>query len=138
MSSRRPVDRSTEAAPGARGHGAAARWRILVVALGLAYVAFSLTHLGGAYWDSDEGLNLMKGRLFGLGYALYDPMWSDQPPGYTGLLALAFAVAGPSVAAARAVTFAFALLAMWAGARIAGELGGWRWRPTSSGPHGRR
>lgn len=126
MSSRRPVDRSPEAAPGARGHGAATRWRILGAALALAYVAFSLSHLGGAYWDSDEGLNLMKGRLFGLGYALYDPIWSDQPPGYTGLLALAFTVAGPSVAAARAVTFAFALLAMWAGARIAGELCGGR------------
>lgn len=103
---------------------ALARWRWLAVALAAAYVAFALTHLGGAYWDTDEGLNLVKGRLLGLGYPLYGRIWSDQPPGYTVLLSAAFAVAGPSVAAARAVTLAFALGAMAAAAAIARRLGG--------------
>lgn len=106
------------------GRTTAARWRWLAVALGAAYVVFALTHLGGAYWDTDEGLNLMKGRLLGLGYPLYSRIWSDQPPGYTVLLAGVFAVAGPSVAAARAVTFAFAVGAMAAAAAIARRLGG--------------
>ncbi len=105
---------------------AAARWRLAAAAAVVAYLAFSLTHLGGAYWDTDEGLNLMKGRLLGLGYPLYTRIWSDQPPGYTALLAGAFAVAGPSVAAARAVTLAFALGAAAAAAAVARRLGGGR------------
>ncbi|MEO8083029.1 MAG: glycosyltransferase family 39 protein [Ardenticatenales bacterium] len=103
------------------------RRRWLVLALVVTYALFCATHLGGAYWDSDEGLNLMKGRLFGLGHPLYTRIWSDQPPGYTVLLAAAFSVFGPSVAAARAVTAAFGLAAAFAASSVARSLGGGWW-----------
>lgn len=112
---------------------AARRRRWLVLALVAAYALLCAMHLGGAYWDSDEGLNLMKGRLFGLGYPLYTRIWSDQPPGYTALLAAAFTVAGPSVAAARAVTAAFGLAAAFAAASVARALGGGWWSGLAAG-----
>ncbi|MFN8422617.1 MAG: glycosyltransferase family 39 protein [Anaerolineae bacterium] len=113
--------------PSTPAFDAARRRRWLVLALVAAYALLCATHLGGAYWDSDEGLNLMKGRLFGLGYPLYTRIWSDQPPGYTALLAAAFRRRPTSVAAARAVTAAFGLAAALAAAAVARGLGGGWW-----------
>ncbi|MFN2251528.1 MAG: ArnT family glycosyltransferase, partial [Anaerolineae bacterium] len=95
-----------------------------LIAIILVFAAWGLTHLGGTYWDTDEGLNLTKARMLQLGYGLYSEIWADQPPGLTSLLAGAFAVFGPTVQVARAVVLAHALVGLVAVAWIAREAGG--------------
>lgn len=92
----------------------------------LAYSLFQLTHLGGFYWDFDEGIELSKAWLMHDGYRLYADIWADQPPGHAVLLTLAFRLFGISVETGRAVTVFIALIGLVAVAWAAKELdGGW-------------
>ena len=84
------------------------------------------SHLRGVYWDTDEGLNLIKARLLQLGDPLYMAVWSDQPPGLTVLLAGAFELFGASVPVGRAVVLAHAVIALLATAWLVREAGGGR------------
>ena len=93
----------------------------------LGYGLWQATHLGGSYWDSDEGLNVMKAYLVQDGARLYTEIWSDQPPGLTQLLAWSFAIFGPTMTVARAVVLAHSLVLLFAVAWIVREAGG-RWR----------
>lgn len=84
-------------------------------------------------FDPDESNNLLKALCLNHGFALGADIWTDQPPLYTYLLGGLFRVTGPSVAAARYLSLAFAslivtsvfgLLDRWSGrtAAIAGCL----------------
>jgi 4-amino-4-deoxy-L-arabinose transferase-like glycosyltransferase len=102
-----------------------APWVVLALILA-AYGAWQAAHLGGAYWDTDEGINLMKARMVQSGYRLYRDIWADQPPGLTVILAGAFGVFGAAVPVARAVVVIHGLVALIAVAWIARECGaGW-------------
>lgn len=67
----------------------------------------------GLEFGGDEGFELMKGLLCSRGFALYDEIWSDQPPLHTALLTFLFKVFGPSALAARLLSVGFAGLALW-------------------------
>jgi hypothetical protein len=75
-----------------------------LAAIAVVYVAYSLTHLGGLRWNFDEGITVHKAWHLLEGVPLYTAIWSDQPPGQTVVVALAFRLLGVSVAAARTVT----------------------------------
>ncbi|MBE0541117.1 MAG: glycosyltransferase family 39 protein [Verrucomicrobia bacterium] len=70
----------------------------------------SLPLADAVYFTGDEGMELMKGLLWSRGYALYDDVWSDQPPLLTVLLGWLFDLVGPSLLAARLMAMCFALL----------------------------
>lgn len=98
-----------------------------VAAVGVLIALFGLWsagHLGGTYWDSDEGINLMKARMVQLGFELYREVWADQPPGLTLLLAGAFDVLEPTVAVARGLVLAVALVGLAGVAWVTREAGG--------------
>ena len=82
------------------------------------------THLGGSFWDTDEGLNVIKAYLVQNGTELYTYVWSDQPPGLTQLLAWSFTAFGPSMTVARGVVLAHALVLLVAIGWIVREAGG--------------
>lgn len=63
-------------------------------------------------FDRDEGFNLMKAFLVRRGFSLYGEIWSDQPPGYTYLLAAFTRVFGETPEAARLLTTLFASAAI--------------------------
>jgi hypothetical protein len=69
---------------------------------------------GRLEFDGDEGLNLMRAMLIDKGYALYDDIWSDQPPVYPHVLAAAFRVTGYKVGVARFISTLFASMIVWA------------------------
>jgi len=75
-------------------------------------------------FDGDEGLNLMRGLLIDQGYALYDDIWSDQPPVYPNFLALAFRLIGYKVGAARFLSMLFSSLIAWGIFQILREISG--------------
>lgn len=65
-------------------------------------------------FDTDEGQELIKAMLYDRGFALYDPIWSDQPPLLTVFLSAWFKVFGSSVFSARLLILCFATLLIWA------------------------
>lgn len=101
---------------------------LLVGGLGL-WLAGHMTLL---QWDNDEGIFAISGWAMASGYRPFADFWVDQPPGGALLLALAYRLAGPSLAAARGLTLVLglmgvvgvALLARRLGRGIGGELGG--------------
>lgn len=79
----------------------------LFVALAF-YVILLSSGLRDAYeLDPDEGNNVIKALLLDRGFALYQDIWSDQPPLHTNLLGLCFRVFGLHVEVGRALTAAF-------------------------------
>jgi 4-amino-4-deoxy-L-arabinose transferase-like glycosyltransferase len=58
-------------------------------------------------FDPDEGLELAKASLYSQGYQLYDPIWNDQPPLLTLMLAGWLKLFGPQIVAARLLILAF-------------------------------
>ncbi len=58
----------------------------------------------------DEHHEVMKAFLVSNGYKLYDPIWDDQPPLHTLLLAFLFRFFGPTIVIARILAVVFALL----------------------------
>ena len=76
-------------------------------------------------FDSDEGLNLIKGQLIAGGHELYSTTWSDQPPLFSQCLALLYRFAGARVDLARfLVLFSSAVLlgSVWSIAVSAGGM----------------
>jgi hypothetical protein len=61
-------------------------------------------------FDSDEGIELVKATLWGQGYPLYDPIWNDQPPLLTILLAFCLKSFGHTIVVARLLILSFATL----------------------------
>ena len=57
----------------------------------------------------DEGYNLIKATLMLDGYSLYRDIWSDQPPVYTFILKVMFALFGKHAYVARFVTLIFSI-----------------------------
>jgi len=88
------------------------------------FFLWQVTHLGGFSWNFDEGVCLVKARMVKLGYPLYKEIWSDQPPLFIELLALAFAIFGEHVAVGRIVVICFGVVGLLSVAMIAYELGG--------------
>jgi len=75
-----------------------------------AYMAFlcAVAPLRTAFeFGADEGYELMKSLLLSRGYHLYSPIWDDQPPLFTMLLACIFQVFGPTALAARLLVVFF-------------------------------
>jgi Dolichyl-phosphate-mannose-protein mannosyltransferase len=64
-------------------------------------------------FDTDEGQELIKAMLYSQGFALYDPIWSDQPPLLTILLSSWFKIFGQSVFSARLLILCFATILVW-------------------------
>ncbi len=83
---------NTPGPPREPADGAGGRWAAFAAAFGPA-IAFLVLMLifdpfGGVFeLDPDEGNNLMKARLLADGHRLHGEVWSDQPPGFTYLLA---------------------------------------------------
>lgn len=72
---------------------------------------FSLLPLGTALeFGEDEGYQLMMGFLNSRGHALYQEIWSDQPPLFVLLLGWTFKACGPSLLAARLLAASFGIL----------------------------
>jgi hypothetical protein len=87
-----------------------------ILFLGLAFLMMPISQV---FWfDTDEGQELIKAVLYAQGYSLYEPIWSDQPPLLTIILAQWFALWGQSVVAARVLILGFATLLIWAFANI--------------------
>ncbi|HEY9827732.1 MAG TPA: glycosyltransferase family 39 protein, partial [Stenomitos sp.] len=72
------------------------------LAYGVMPIATALT------FDLDEGIELAKATLLNQGYDLYDPIWSDQPPLMTLLLAAWLKLFGNHIVAARLLILSFA------------------------------
>jgi hypothetical protein len=98
------------------------------IALGVMPIADTLQ------FDPDEGIELAKATLYGQGYQLYDPIWNDQPPLLTLLLAGWLKVFGSQIVAARLLILGFAtvlvgsffnslMLILGPGAALFGTLG---------------
>ena len=88
-----------------------------------ALAAVALICALGPWWgvyefDTDEGVNLMKGVLVAAGYNLYGEIWSDQPPVFSVLLTGVQAAFGYSVPAARGLVLAFSAALVWGLYRI--------------------
>lgn len=101
-----------------------APWIAFVVALCL-FATWSTFNLETFAWDGDEGMNLMRTRMWRAGYDLYSDVWSDQPPGMMILLRFAFSLLGESVETGRLVSIFLAALGLLAVALVARETGGW-------------
>jgi 4-amino-4-deoxy-L-arabinose transferase-like glycosyltransferase len=85
-----------------------ARFEPLLVAITFFVGIVLIGQWAGAFqYDTDEGLNLIKAVLVSRGYQLYNPIWSDQPPVYTLILAGVFKVFGISLTAARLTSAVF-------------------------------
>lgn len=80
---------------------------LFVVLMATSHFSPKLFHL-----NKDEGYNWMKSRLVADGYELYDEIWSDQPPGFTWVLAGWCQAVGWEVSKARLLAL------MWSGVLI--------------------
>lgn len=58
----------------------------------------------------DEAYEVTKARLVSMGYHLYDPIWNNQPPLHTVLLAAMFKVFGVGIIQARIIAIVFGVL----------------------------
>lgn len=86
----------------------------LFIPIGFVLLILSLVPLRGALeLGLNESFELMKGFLLSRGFALYDQIWSDQPPLHTALLAWLFKLFGPSPFAARLLSVSLSAFALW-------------------------
>ncbi len=65
-------------------------------------------------YNPDEGIELMKAKLFLNGFPLYKTIWSDQPPLFTVLLSWWFKLFGCSVYQARILILLFSAILLFA------------------------
>jgi hypothetical protein len=87
----------------------------LLVPFLFALIMFLFFHSRGKLeLSSDEGINLIKALMVEKGYALYDEVWSDQPPLLTHILAVGLRVFGVNVGVARTLVFLMSAGLMWA------------------------
>jgi len=96
-----------------------------LVAVVLAFVAWSVQSSAFFEWSIDEGMYLMRARMAANGFPLYDAIWFNHPPLLVQLVQLAFDRFGESVAVARLVALAFGALGVVAVGLTARELAGW-------------
>lgn len=83
---------------------------LIVLAVSLLLL-LSLLPLGTALeFGEDEGYQLMMGFLNSRGHALYQEIWSDQPPLFVLLLGWTFKAFGPSLLAARLLAVVFGMV----------------------------
>ena len=61
-------------------------------------------------FDLDEGVEVIKGFLLARGYPMYTQIWSEQPPLFTYLLAVAFRLFGFEVDVGRILVLLFSAL----------------------------
>jgi len=64
-------------------------------------------------FDTDEGINLIKGLLVNYHFPLYSQIWNDQPPLFTYLLAITLRVFGSQVIVGRLLVLGFSALLLW-------------------------
>jgi hypothetical protein len=99
-----------------------------------AIARFAMPIADTLQFDPDEGIELAKATLYGQGYQLYDPIWNDQPPLLTVLLAGWLKVFGAHIVVARLLILGFAtvlvgsffnilVLILGPGAALLGTLG---------------
>ena len=98
-------------------------WTILVLEM-LLFFGWSLSHLDGFQWSSDEGTYLMRVRLLQGGYRLYRDIWTDQLPGLIELLSLAFSAFGTSVGVGRSVIVGLTSIGLLGAALLVRQWGG--------------
>lgn len=96
----------------------AALWNLAVPLAFAAVALFFFPSRTRFEFSTDEGINLMKAMLVDQGYALYEEIWSDQPPLFTYLLAGAFRLFGLKVGVGRLVVLVLACLLLWAAFRF--------------------
>lgn len=83
--------------------------------IALAYAAIFAREGGpraAIEFDRDEGFSLMKAMLVNQGHSLYSEIWSDQPPGYTYLIAGFTRLCGETPEVARLITIFLASLTL--------------------------
>jgi 4-amino-4-deoxy-L-arabinose transferase-like glycosyltransferase len=103
--------------PGPTRTAAARLWNSPLVAglIALSYAAV-LARPGGPRaaieFDRDEGFSLMKAMLVNRGRSLYSEIWSDQPPGYTYLIAGFTRLCGETPEVARLISIFLASLTL--------------------------
>lgn len=85
-------------------------WDLAIVLVFLAVVFLFYPDRVAFEFSTDEGINLMKAALVNDGYALYDQIWSDQPPLLTYLLSAVQALFPFKVGAGRGLVLAFSVL----------------------------
>ncbi len=102
----------------------AAGWALLALGL-IAFVAWSAMHLGFFAWSIDEGMYLQRARMWSAGFALYEDIWFNHPPGMVLLLRAVFERYGESVETGRMVAVAFGCVGLAAVVLIGRELAGW-------------
>jgi 4-amino-4-deoxy-L-arabinose transferase-like glycosyltransferase len=86
-----------------------------VLSLGVPFLFFAIALCimpiaNTLQFDPDEGIELAKATLYNQGYQLYDPIWSDQPPLLTLLLAGWLKVFGSQIVAARLLILGLATI----------------------------
>lgn len=120
-----PRSAGGDAAAAKRGEANAARQQLQARAgaIGCALAAAGLyaalvvvlhPYRGVFAFDPDEGINAIKALLVDRGYTLYTQIWSDQPPLFTHLLRLWFAVLGWDVDTGRMLVLLFAAVSVFA------------------------
>ncbi len=69
-------------------------------------------------FDTDEGIELIRAKLYSEGFELYTQIWSDHPPLFTILLAGWLNLFGSSIVKARVLALCFATVLIWAFGKI--------------------
>lgn len=118
-------DRGTETSAAARDRTPWTEGLIwgVVLALAIGYGIWHREALLQFSWKYDEGIYLQEALLQLKGHRLYVDIWSERPPLFSWMLAVAFPLWGPSVAVGRAVVLGTAVLAILSLAVIARRLG---------------
>lgn len=98
---------------------------LLGTAVIVAYAVVSARSLGFFEWSIDEGMYLMRARMMGHGFRLYEDIWFNHPPLLVLLVQRVFLVFGESVELARWVAIGFALLGLMATLWLARLLDAW-------------
>ena len=99
---------------------------LALVGVTLAFFLWQMAHLDGFRWDYDEGPHMMMARLVRSGYRLYTEVYSARPPLLIYSIALAFAISGASVQAARMIIVVYSTIGLLATGLLAREMGGYR------------
>ena len=100
---------------------------LVVGLLVLGYILWQWEPMRAFAWKYDEGIYAMEARLQLHGYRLYTDVWSDRPPLFSMLVAVAFRLFGQSVTVGRTLVLALSMTGVIAtaaiGRRVAGRLG---------------
>jgi len=79
------------------------------------FIVLAVVRFGNVFeYNIDEGMYTMRALLHIKGYALYHPIWMDQPPFLTLVISFFFKIFKASVFLARFITLLFSTLLVWA------------------------